>query len=126
MSPPTERLSCASSCGREGKASQQSGSAGRVVEDMGWEVWHSCGLLAVLQAGLPFLPSLAFPDTTERAGGFLWHQPRPLAKLASPPISSWGIRASVEDNRAQERSGQGWEEGLLLKQRALMRSEAGT
>lgn len=90
-----ETVLCAQLYGRERKASQRVGVEGGVTEDMSgggtaflWAVGGAAGRTS--SHPLPRLPS--HPRHHKGPGGFSWQQPRPLARLASPPTSSWGAR----------------------------------
>lgn len=110
VSPPMERLSCVPSC-REEKERLSAEWESREGSLRTWvgELERSCGLL---QTGLPPTLSLAFPatpDTARALGSFLWQQPKPLDRLASPPTSSWGTRDHGGGNRALQGSEQSWD-----------------
>lgn len=96
VSPPMERLSCVPSCrGEKERLSAEWESREGSLRTRVGELERSCGLLLALQTGLPPILSLAFPttpDTARALGSFLWQQPKPLDRLASPPTSSWGTR----------------------------------
>ena len=102
-SPPMERLSCAPSCrGEKERLVSRVGVEGGVAEDMGGRgrafLWAAGGAAD----RTPPILSLAFPHPFPRLpshprhhkgpGSFLWQQPKPLGRLASPPTSSWGTR----------------------------------
>lgn len=96
VSPPVERLSCVPSCrGENERLVSRVGVEGGVAEDMSgggmaflWAVGGAAGRTS--SRPLPRLPSR--PRHRKGPGGFSWQRPRPLARLASPPTSSWGTR----------------------------------